>query len=146
MPASITLTITSFQDTDSTAAGSRYCTADMALAPDPAGKVTQAGNRLRVKGPTDLEFTIAAPAGSPESYFALGIVFKSGSADKHGRNNFDIKNHKVNDAKISIRNNHSVSAPASSGGVVYEFFILIQRVSDGAIGIIDPEIENQDLN
>jgi len=37
-------------------------------------------------------------------------------------------------------------APASSGGVVYEFFILIQRVSDGAIGIIDPEIENQDLN
>ena len=148
MPVSITLTVTSFQDTDSTAAGSRYCTVAMSLGPNPPDGVTLDpgdNNLLHVKGGAqDLVFTVAPPAGSTETYYALGFALKGPAGDKHGRTSFDIKNGKPDDSTFRIRNNWSLHGPAASGGVRYSFFVVIQRVSDKAIGIIDPEISNED--
>ncbi|MBI4621612.1 MAG: hypothetical protein HY736_00130 [Verrucomicrobia bacterium] len=149
MPASITLTVTSFQDTDSIVAGTRYCAVSISLGANPPDGVTlDANNILHVKGnPQNLWFTIAPPANVTETYYALGFAVKGPATgtivDKCGRGSFDIVNGKPDDATYKILDKWTnYNAPVANGGVQYSYYIMIQRASDRAIGIIHPIIEN----
>jgi hypothetical protein len=141
MPANINLNLASFVDIS---AGGQFCQASMTLGAGPAGNVTLRNGILVVKGGAAmLQFTIVPPAGSTDSFLALGLAFQGPSTDPRGQQSFEINNLRLNGATLTIRDNFAKHGPQGSAPT-YQFFVFIQRVSDGAMGIVHPDIQNED--
>lgn len=143
--ARINLTVTNFKDIN--AAGNPPRWTEIGDPVIPAGE--DGGDRVFIKtptspgqpkwigvkknGPVDLEFTLL-PANN---FFPIGIGFRqtSGNQDPRGKDNFDLIS--ISGATFTIRNKK-----VQSGGARWELYIMIQD-ANGAIGIIDPGIENE---
>lgn len=145
-PARVTLTVTQFRSLTSGTDDSRWTDANVSLAPHSA--VTLIGNggpsalaTFKVRGAVAFEINVvsAAPA---ERYTVLGVTFEQKpdaqgrKSDPKGRLNFG----PATVAGATLKFPHL--AHAKSIGRSYEFFVVVQRASDGAIGVIDPAIEN----
>ena len=141
--AKINLTVTQFRDINTTPDNPRWSTASPPVITDNAnGKVEISATNpdvIIVHGPAaiDLEFTIL-PAGQ---FLPAGIAYKqvAGATDPKGKKNFDLGTLAGNTITIRdklVDKGNSGSAPR------WEFFITIQD-STGALGIIDPDIENE---
>jgi len=139
MSAKITLTLTKFVDI--TTSG-KFCTAVMGMAPSVSGRVSLitdiAGKQKLVvkEGYADLDFQVLAPDGSSGKFKALGICFDGPPGDARGDGSFELKNIHLDDDTVGIRNLKTKLG-------TYKVYFWIQRNSDGAMGIIDPDIENQ---
>ena len=141
--AQVTLTVTKFRSITSLA-DHGYVDATTALAPhasvtlvDEDGMATH-----RVKRAVNIEITVGS-ADASESYTPLGILFQQrvdGAAvkkDPDGATNFD--QWRSDNGTVVMR--HKFINKGRDGH--YEFFVVIQRASDGEIGIIDPDIETE---
>ena len=141
-PAQVTLSVTQFRDIRATTAGTRWTDARASLTAHPSVRMSGEPEyaTFHVKGAVDIAISVTS-ASSAESYVPIAIVFQQKTpgdptkADTDGRRNFSAAT--LNGSTLTVRNRCDLR------GVRYEFFVVIQRVSDGAIGIIDPEIENE---
>jgi len=139
--AKVTLTVTNFRPLFSQAEN-RYVDATVSMAPH--GSVSLADRNgmptFTCKGAVDLEIAVASADGI-ESCRPMAITFQQignvAAADKDVAGEQNFARLASTNGKLLFRNK------ALKRGEVgrYEFFVLIQRVSDGAIGIIDPDIE-----
>jgi hypothetical protein len=97
---------------------------------------------LTVKQPVSLEIGLAS-SDTNESYRPLAVYFRQKTdaatvnLDPDGLINFTQSLTAIGTIVI----HHSCKLRGHDGH--YEFFVLIQRVSDSAIGLIDPEIETE---
>jgi hypothetical protein len=107
-----------------------------------------------------VEFRIVVDKNDPSAYHVVGVVFVRAdgtkplgipfSTGKHPHDNFPFGNVKINDPLNTIeidlhKTNHLPTDENNSGTAThrtYRFMIFIQRASDGAIAVIDPEIED----
>ncbi len=141
--AKINLTVTQFADINTTTNTPRWTVAAAPVITDSAnGKVRISAddpNRIVVKGPSriDLEFTIL-PAGQ---FSPAGIAYTqaTGTGDRNGKSNFDLG--ALTSSTITITNKLKDSG-SGANAPRWKFFVLVQDQS-GALGIIDPEIENE---
>ncbi|MBM3856209.1 MAG: hypothetical protein FJ399_24125 [Verrucomicrobia bacterium] len=153
--AKITLNCTSFLDISTTNESPRWCVLGdstqtppvpkMTLTPDPSinNIVFVSGNTISTTGNAAIifEFTIS----SPSALTPLGIAFQQtavgtgGNApDEDGSLTFnpaDLSSKSAN--KIKVNNNRTKKNSAK-----WKFYILVQRTSDRALGIIDPDVQN----
>lgn len=145
--AQVTLTVTKFNPINPTG---EIRLVDYTASMKPHSRVSmvdRAGMPTFIcKSAIDFEVTIASTDG--ETYRPLAITFQQYTdgvpADKKdvaGHANFERLAQATPANAISFRSKAARTGPAGR----YEFFVLIQRVSDGAIGLIDPYIEN-DIN
>lgn len=143
--ANINLTVGTFRDITATNDISRWSTATLTLPPPPPGpvRVTLASpTKLVVSQPgaIDLVFTVLSSTAG-DSYTPQGLWFEqqSGNQDLHGLANFGLQD--ITGNTFTVRNLHVHSGPpANRPG--WKYFLVIRR-QDGALGIIDPEIENE---
>ncbi len=139
--AKISLTATQFADINTTANTPRWTKAAAPVITDDAGGKVRISasdpNRIVARGPAriDLEFRIL-PAGQ---FFPAGIAYKqvAGASDKNCKSNFDLGS-----LTASTITNKMANSGSGDSAPRWEFFILIQD-QNGALGIIDPEIENE---
>jgi hypothetical protein len=142
--AKIDITVTTFRDINTTKDTPRWTAiADPVITDSANGKVTidpKTPLQLTVKGPAsiNLEFTIL-PAGV---FVPAGVAFiqKAGTGDPQGKKNFDLG--QLTATTITINDKFSPAQPHGSK-TRWKFFLLVQQVATGALGIIDPDIENE---
>ena len=94
-----------------------------------------AGGDMTVHQPTEIRF-VFDPAGTKD-YAPVGIAFKQtsgGTSDKAGTRNFPTRN--VADGVLTIRAD-KIDLWA------FKYSIIFERRTDGAIGVIDPEVLNE---
>ena len=112
----------------------------------PTATVTQPGGTgtLVVRGASMIVFNL--PAGSP--YRFAGVAFKGvrGSGDATGHGNFpkhhiQLKERNDGSSSIFVQDVWGNHGPANTWN--WDFYLIIQDEA-GDIGIIDPDIENQD--
>jgi hypothetical protein len=115
------------------------------LTEDP--RVVIRGDNIYIRRPgATIDFIIRSPADNIERYYPVGIsFFREGepSADdflRLGLLNFPQDLTKLKDRVISITDSYRDDAPH----IRYKFSVVIQRGSDGQIGIIDPGIVHED--
>jgi hypothetical protein len=90
---------------------------------------------------TVIRFTIGSSAGDTENYYPVGITFlredekNSGDRQRLGFINFPQSKTRMEGRSLSITDSYRDSP---SRYVRYKFSVVIQRGSDGKIGIIDP--------
>lgn len=145
-PAQLTLTVTTFRSSASLSERI-FVDAATSLAPHPAVTlVDREGLPTLVVGQA-LDVEVSVDSADPsESYRPIGILFEqqadaSGAkTDPAGAANFT--QWPTNQGRIVIRNKYVHTGAHGQ----YEFFVVIQRVSDGAIGIIDPGMDNHPQN
>lgn len=143
-PAQVTFTVIKFRLATVANKKTQYTDATVALAAHPLVAITGAATdaTFHLRGAVDLEIRVES-ADAQETYTPLGIVFQqravsnSVRSDPLGRNNFSPAY--LNGSSLLVHAHHVGIGPAYH----YEFFVLIQRVSDGAIGIIDPGVVNE---
>jgi hypothetical protein len=98
---------------------------------------------LRVKRPVDIEIHLAS-ADPKESYKPLALYFRQETdpntkrKDPEGRTNFTTS--LTPKGTVVMRHNCLLRGPDGR----YEFYVLIQRASDGAVGLIDPGVETEE--
>ncbi len=97
---------------------------------------------IKGKKPT-LEFAVCDGTGNYSAYVLCGLALQSGGAadvKEFPKVEIDASTNKVstsNDLTIlSVTDNHDNDSS-------YKFFVLVQQVSTGQIGLIDPRIVNQ---
>jgi len=105
------------------------------------------GDNLCMKRPgAPIKFTITSVPGDEEKYYPTGITFlreaKSNTSDKQrlGLLNFPQNETRMDGRSVFVTDTYKDGKER----VRYKFSLLIQRGSDGKIGIIDPGIEHQD--
>jgi hypothetical protein len=136
--AKINLTVTQFRDINTTPDTPRWTSAAAPVITDNAGGKVSIDpadpNVIVVQGPAaiDLQFTIL-PAG----FLPAGVIYKqiAGASDPKGKKNFNLGGLAGNTITIQDK-------MVDKGTQRWEFFVTIQD-STGAIGIIDPDIENE---
>jgi hypothetical protein len=145
-PAEIKMTVTRFKDvlasaSSGTARGTGY---EMKLSAEHPS-VSIKGDVIYVKSPgAGLRFTMAAAPGDRESYYPIGIAFvragKGNTSDEQrlGFLNFAQRDTRPEGRSLAITYRY-LDDPKD---VRYKFSVVIQRGSDGRIGIIDPAIEH----
>lgn len=143
--ANINLTVQTFRDITTTNDPSRWSTASLALVSQTPGpvRVTLSGtNTLIVSRPgaIDLVFTVLS-ADPAVSYTPQGLWFEqaAGAQDPQGLVNFGLSSIAGN--TFTLENRHVHSGPPNSRPV-WKYFLVIKR-QDGVLGIIDPNIENE---
>ena len=101
------------------------------------------GDVIYVKPPAvTIRFTIASSPGDKERYFPIGITFvrqsehNTSDEQRLGLLNFPQRKTRVLEQFISITDSYRDKEKGSR----YKFSVVIQRGSDGKIGIIDPGI------
>lgn len=163
----VTITVNTFRQVATTLEPRRYCAVDVAMPPLPPpapGKpadieffdingIPGKNGKFRFNGPASLEIEVKPRIGVNAKYVPVSVAFRrSDICNEHPA--CDVLGRGVLEGTISQSNG---SAPPKTiltidnkfnhgGNVVYEFFILIQRESDGALGLIDPDIENKEEN
>lgn len=146
-PAQVTFTVVNFRNVTEAQPTTQFTDATMQLAEHPlvSFKGTPADGTLVLSGPVDLEISVVSENGE-ETYKPVGIVFEQKAqadrqcTDRHGRRNFAPA--VLKDASLVVRGHFVDRNPEAN----WEFSVIIQRGSDGAIGIIDPGIENDHTN
>jgi hypothetical protein len=145
-PIAVTISVTQFQDVlagkeSRTGRGTSYT---MKLkARDPRACIE--GDTIYVKRPGGpIRFTINGAAADKEHYYPVGISFvregdgKSSEKARLGMLTFPQSEIRLDGRSLSITDIYKDHARS----VRYKFSLLIQRGSDGRLGIIDPGIEH----
>ena len=140
-PAEVTFSVVKFRPVTVANQGTQYTDATMTLAPHPLVSVTgsEADATLHPTAPVDFEIKIVS-FDSKETYIPLGIVFEqkapSTGAKTDPRGNINFAPACLNGSTLLVHDHFVRKGPEYN----YEFFVVIQRGSDGAIGLIDPAI------
>jgi hypothetical protein len=147
-PAEITIKVTQFREV---------------LAPEAsrAGRGTDYEMKMRKRHPrvfikadtihiktpgAVLRFTITSSPEDKEKYYPAGITFvregleSTSDGQRLGKENFLQRKIFLDGRTLTLTDSYKDEAR----GVRYKFSVIIQRGSDGAIGIIDPGIEHDD--
>ena len=140
-PAEVTFIVVKFRPVTVANQGTQYTDATMTLAPHPLVSVTgiETDATLHPTAPVDFEIKIVS-ADSKETYIPLGVVFEQ-KAPRNGvktdpRGNINFAPARPNGSTLLFHDQFARKGPEYN----YEFFVIIQRGSDGAIGVIDPII------
>jgi hypothetical protein len=149
-PAEVLISVTKFRDVlGATAAASRSGrqTDYRMRMKNEHPHVCVEGDRVCVMRPgAPIRFTVDAADGEQEKYFPVGITFVRGDSGGEGDEqrlgllNFLQKNTHAKGRSLSIVDSYQDSAK----GTRYKFSVIVQRGSDGKIGIIDPDIIHED--
>lgn len=143
--AKINITIKTFRDINTTMDKSRWTEIDDPVVTDSANKKVEIVDPLkpriitvRGRASIDLEFTIL-PLGV---FVPAGVAFvqKGGAGDPQGKLNFDLG--QLTATTITINDKFNPPQPVGSK-TLWKFFLVIQEVATGALGIVDPDIENE---
>lgn len=141
--AQVTITVTNFRVMKSLT-NLEFVDTTTALAAHPSVTLFDRNGMptFRVPKAVGFEITIAS-AVSGETYRPLALYFRQKTnanttvSDPDGLINFTQA--LTPDGKITFQ--HKYLLTGNNGN--YEFFVMIQRVSDGAIGLIDPDVETE---
>jgi hypothetical protein len=149
--ARVTLTVTKFEDVERTPAPNRGTGHRMKLEMQNHPRVKQDAEDkpLRVKGgDARLRFTIvsADPDSPPGTiFYPVGIAFRQhgaagGPLDPVGRGTFWGRRPAFDGRSLTVHDDFREVGDQRR----FKFSLVIQRSTDGAIGIIDPGIEHED--
>jgi hypothetical protein len=111
---------------------------------NPSETVSQpTSNLIRIgKGGAKLEFTIA-----PAEFRPVGIMFRNSrtrATVPTGSKHSPFRKLKLSGATLEITDAFPMPAPGQTPSPKkYKFSVLVQRVLDGRVGILDPEFENE---
>jgi len=137
-PARIVLDIADFHTFDES--GSLYTEASTVLLPHPAVSLALRDGlpTLSVRRALTLEISVVS-SETCETYTPVAVVFEQQGAasDPAGARNFAVAPAAGGTLLVTDR---FVTAGAEGR---FEFFVIVRRDSDGALGVIDPGIENQ---
>lgn len=142
--AKIEITITKFRDIAATPDIPRWTEIDPPRLTDNAGgkvsidPTTPMVVSVRGRASVNLEFTIL-PLGV---YAPAGIAFvqTAGTGDPLGKKNFDLG--QLTESTITINDKFSPPQPPGTK-TRWKYYLLVQETASRALGIIDPEIENE---
>ena len=147
-PTVVTLTVTEFNEVCAPAAPNRSCftQATMGLGMDKSGRVRLEGEVLHVTAPGATLKFVVSPKGGAEVFYPVGIAFvrrhppAEKVEDPLGLQVF----HRLPsaDPEAMLIDDRFAPTPRRMA-VQYEFWLVIQRGSDGKLGIIDPGIINE---
>ncbi len=147
-PVEVTITVTKFRPVLAVQGegGGRPSDYVMKLARrDPRAVIK--GDDLYIRRPgAAIRFTIAAAAGDKERYFPVGIAFVREAADnasdeqRLGLQNFPQRLIRFDGRSAVIVDRYR----DREAYVRYKFSVVVQRGSDGKLGIIDPGIIHED--
>jgi hypothetical protein len=124
--------------------------ATLSMSPNPQNGVTLSGTApnqcVTVTAAVDLVFIFAAGPTNPDSYYPIGLALKSlidgGEVLPEQRALFPtlvIDSAGVSLGRPSMTLTDLDNDPSDNN---FDFLLMIQRASDGAIGIIDPKLTN----
>jgi hypothetical protein len=144
-PVEIRITVTRFREVLAPGKTSPCTTYTMDLArKDPRAYIK--GDDLYIKGPgAGIRFTLASSAADKKSYYPIGIAFvrestrNESDAQRLGFLNFPQSETRMKGRTLSILDTFK----DRSKRIRFKFSVIIQRGSDGAIGIIDPGIVHE---
>jgi len=146
-PVEVTITVRKFKDVLVTAAARGGRATDYAMklgSNDPRAEIK--GNDIYIKRPgATLRFTIASSAADQMRYYPIGISFlregdrSSSDAQRLGLLNFPQNQTRMDGPTLTITDAYKDEARY----VRYKFSVVVQRGSDGRIGIIDPGIVHE---
>jgi hypothetical protein len=146
-PVEVSIAVTKFRDVlaDETPRGGRDTEYAMKLRKrDPRAYIK--GDNIYVLRPgTTLRFTLALAADRKETFYPAGITFvREGERTNSDRLRLGLINFpqsltRLDGRTLSITDSYRDRAR----GVRYKFSILVQRGSDGKMGIIDPGIVHE---
>lgn len=149
-PIDVVIAVTKFKDVlaSDTPRGGRGTEYIMKLASkDP--RVEIKGNAIYVKPPgAVLRFTIISARGQKTRYFPVGITFvregdrNSSDEQRLGLLNFPQSDIHMERQRLVITDSYKDKAKC----VRYKFSVIVQRGSDGKVGIIDPDIVHDHTN
>lgn len=151
-PVEVIISVTEFRDVlTSTKPRTRelsgretdYC---MALKKeDPRAYIN--GSCLYVKRPgAPIEFSLVAGDGEKEKYFPVGITFvRHAEQNEDDEERLGLWNFRQDGTHAKRHTLSVVDSYSDKKSARYKFSVIIQRGSDGAIGIIDPDIIHDDL-
>lgn len=137
-PAQVALVVTDFHSVDDP--GSAYTDATTVLATHP--NVTLASKdglpTLTVNRPATIEVSVTTD-DPDECYTPVAIMFEQldAKSDPNGTVNFTVS---ATDHHTFLIADKFLKTGAEGR---YEFYVLVRRVSDGALGVIDPGVENR---
>lgn len=146
-PVDITIEVTKFQDVlaRGTSDGGRDTSYAMTMPQkDPRAHIQDENIYIKRPG-APLRFSVTSADVSKERYFPVGIAFvrdgacSGGDEQRLGLLNFLEKNTRTEGRKLLITDSYNEQVKCR-----YKFSVVIQRGSDGAIGIIDPGIIHED--
>lgn len=156
--ATVQIAITSFTPTNGVLSGGPCTAATLTglqnTSPQPPGQSQPVfvlnGEKITVsvprsyQGATQLTYQLFNQPGSApaQQFVLLGLAFQNpnGGVGRAEFNRLTIERDSTS-SQVTVTD---ACAPALSG-VDFNYVILVQRVSDGAIGIIDPDIETDIL-
>jgi hypothetical protein len=147
LPAEVTITVIRFSDVLSAkpARGGRGTGYTLKLRKKHP-QVSLKGDDIYVKSPgAIIRFTLTPSPGEKESYFPLGIAFvREGECNRDdlerlGLLNFPQGQTRVDGHSLVIADSYKDDEP----NIRYKFSVVVQRGSDGRIGIIDPGIRHE---
>lgn len=105
------------------------------------------GDTLYIKKPgSPIRFTLKTGDGTRERYYPIGITFVRANSKKAsddlrlGFINFPERDTRTDEKMLLIDDVYK----DATYPVKYKFSVVVQRGSDGAIGIIDPDIVHED--
>lgn len=153
-PVDVTVVIRKFEKIIDTG---KPITAFVLKLPQKDPRVLVRGDVIYVKGPrTTIRFTIGNSSGEKTKFFPTGITFLRQSLEKISRGdvcdtseeerlglrNFPQRKFRYDQQTLSITDAYRDGKET----IRYKFSLLIQRGSDGAIGLIDPAIVHTNSN
>jgi hypothetical protein len=111
--------------------------------PPPNVSLNPNGTRLHVRAPgATLPFTI-----EPAEYRPVGITFRQGNAPVLVDGSGSPFRHMRLDPGVNAIEIEDTFAPPPRGAKPvpkrYKFSVLVQRVRDNVVGVIDPDVENE---
>jgi len=142
----VTITVTKFRDVlgKEPARGGRNTEYTMELRrADPRAYIK--GEDLYVKRPgAPIRFTLASGSGDKASYYCAGITFvREGDRNESDRQRLGFLNFPQRATRAEGRTLTILDSYRDRTKVRYKFSVILQRGSDGKIGIIDPGIVHE---
>lgn len=146
-PIEVTITVTQFKDVLTTEASKRDTEFSMTMGKeDPRAYIE--GDNLFIKSPAPVRFSVDSAAGDPENYYPIGIAFvREREHNTSDKQRLGLLNFPQNESRGDVRSFLITDSYQDvAKGVRYKFSVVLQRGSDGIIGIIDPGIEHDSSN